>query len=529
MLLSLPIAFLTTTLYYNDTDHKVDLVERICFVLGTVVLTVFLRRILRPDTGVLSEYLARNRGGWLDRLTTVWYWGGVLSPLVLAGMAASGFYYTAYQLAWRLFATILFVVAVQMLRALLQRLLIVQRRQIKLEQLRQRREEAANSENDQPEEESSRTPLASVPLDELRADVESNTEQSRRLLSTALFLTSLVGVWMIWVDVLPALRFLDRWPLWETTVAVTDSDTEIQTGLQGPILDQESPDPSSADDLPKERVQPVTIIHLIAAILIAVLTVAAARNLPGLMELWVLQKLPLDQSVRYAIRALTSYSIVLIGAILSFNAIYIGWEQVQWLATALTFGLAFGLQEIFANFVAGLILLFERPIRVGDVVTVDDVSGVVSRIRIRATTITNWDRKEYVIPNREFITGRMLNWTLSDKVNRIVINVGVAYGSDTEQAQELLLQVCREHPLLLSDPGPIVTFEGFGDNALNFVVRTYLPNLDNRLGTIHDLHTRINTVFEEAGIEIAFPQQDLHIRSVDEDAARGLRGESPAD
>ena len=526
--LGLPIVFLTTALYQNDSDHRVDLVERLCFVLGTLVLAVFLRRVLRPESGVLREYLEGHRGGWLDRLTTLWYSGSVLSPLVLGGLAAVGFYYTAYQLSWRLFATILLLVAVQLLRAFLERLLIVQQRQIRIEQLRQRREEAAEgSGTEQPAEAS---PLASVPLDELRAEVEASTEQSRRLLRTALIMLSLVGAWAIWVDVLPALRFIDRWPLWKTTVEVTETETAATTT---PTLTDTSSTATdsvtTSSDTTREEIRPVTIVHLTVAILIAILTIAAARNVPGLMELWVLQKLPLDQSVRYAIRALTSYAIVLVGIIFSFKAIYVGWSQVQWLATALTFGLAFGLQEIFANFVAGLILLFERPIRVGDVVTVDDVSGVVSRIRIRATTITNWDRKEYVIPNREFITGRMLNWTLSDKVNRIVINIGIAYGSDTEQARDLLLKICREHPLLLNDPGPNVTFEGFGDNTLNLVLRTYLPDLDNRLGTIHQLHTQINDEFNRAGIEISFPQRDLHIRSIDEDAAKRLRGEKPGD
>ena len=531
MVLALPIAFLTTTLYHSDEDHGTDFPERTCFIFGTIVLSVFLRRTLRPESGVLCEYLSNNRGGWLDRLTSLWYWGGVLSPLVLGGLAAIGFYYTAYQLAWRLFATILFLVVVQLVRAFLQRLLIVQQRRIRIDQLRQRREEAAARAAEEVSSElpAAGTPLASVPLDELKADVEASTNQSRQLLTTALIMASLVGSWMIWVDVLPALRFLDRWPLWTATVTVTEAEEVAQSEGMAPMAAATSTSTERTLLPPREKLEPVTIIHLSVAILIAVLTIAAARNVPGLMELWVLQKLPLDQSIRYAIRALTSYAIVLIGVVFSFKAIYVGWSQVQWLATALTFGLAFGLQEIFANFVAGLILLFERPIRVGDVVTVDDVSGVVSRIRIRATTITNWDRKEYVIPNREFITGRMLNWTLSDKVNRIVINVGIAYGSDTERARSLLLQICHEHPLLLDDPPPVVTFEGFGDNTLNLVVRTYLPDLENRLATIHELHTRINDEFNRAAIEIAFPQRDLHIRSIDPLAARRLRGEAASD
>jgi potassium efflux system protein len=176
-------------------------------------------------------------------------------------------------------------------------------------------------------------------------------------------------------------------------------------------------------------------------------------------------------------------------------------------------GLGFGLQEVFANFICGLILLFERPIRVGDIVTVGDVTGVVSRIQIRATTVTNWDRKELIVPNKEFITGRMLNWTLSDPVNRVVVNVGIAYGSDTDRARELLLMIAREHPLIVNDPAPLVTFQEFGDSSLNLVLRCFLPDPDHRLQVIHDLHTAIHRIFKQEGVEIAFPQRDLHLRS----------------
>ena len=178
----------------------------------------------------------------------------------------------------------------------------------------------------------------------------------------------------------------------------------------------------------------VTLADVGLAAIIACVTFVAARNAPGLIEISILRRLPLDNSVRYAITTLASYAIVLVGVIVGCNTIGLRWSQIQWLATALTFGLAFGLQEMFANFVAGLIILFERPVRVGDIVTVDDTTGIVSRIRIRATTITNWDRKEYIVPNKEFITGKLLNWTLSDQVNRIVINVGIAYGSNTKRA-----------------------------------------------------------------------------------------------
>ena len=563
-LVGLPLVFVTTTLYMSDTEHGLDILERTGFVSAALVLTIFLRRILRPDSGVLCELLVSHPTGWLIRTKWLWYWGSVLAPLSLAGLTIAGFYYTAQQLSWRLFATIVLVLGLQLVRALLQRLLIVQRRQMSIEHAKQRRLEvraqkqaakqaaaaikaaedakesspakanAAGPVSQVPQrstEPSSATPGAIVPAEELRADVESSTEQSRRLLSIAVVTTSLVGTWLIWVDALPALRILDQWHLWATTVDVSSDDAGFASTTM-PGMNISPPTATTTTEAESQKI--ITVVRHVTprdiglALLLAILTFACARNIPGLMEMWILQRLPLDQSVRYAITTLTSYLIILLGVVLSFNAISVGWSKVQWLATALTFGLAFGLQEIFANFVAGLILLFERPIRIGDVVTVDDISGVVSRIRIRATTITNWDRKEYVIPNKEFITGRMLNWTLSDKTNRVVINVGIAYGSDVNKAKQLLLQVCREHPLTMSNPGPNVTFEGFGDNTLNFVVRSYLPDLDNRLSVIDALHTNIDRVFRDAQIEIAFPQQDLHLRSVDPTVATALRGTPPA-
>ena len=157
--------------------------------------------------------------------------------------------------------------------------------------------------------------------------------------------------------------------------------------------------------------------------------------------------------------------------------------------------------EIFANFVSGLIILFERPVRIGDVVTIDSVTGCVSRIQIRATTITDWDRKEYIVPNKEFVTGKLLNWTLSDKTNRIVVRIGVAYGTDTENALSMLQQIADEHPLILRDPPPVVGFEGFGESSPDLVLRCFLPSLDNRRKVITQLHVMIDRRFKEAGLD----------------------------
>ena len=185
--------------------------------------------------------------------------------------------------------------------------------------------------------------------------------------------------------------------------------------------------------------------------------------------------------------------------------------------------MGFGLQEIFANFVSGLILLFEQPIRVGDVITIGDTTGSVSRIRMRATTITNWDRQELIIPNKDLITGRLLNWTLSDSTNRVVITVGVGYNSDVDIACRLITEICESHPNVLKEPPPTAHFDTFGESTIDIKIRLFLANLESRIQTRHELQTQIHRRFAQAGIDIAFPQRDLHIRSLPKSVADFLK------
>jgi potassium efflux system protein len=210
---------------------------------------------------------------------------------------------------------------------------------------------------------------------------------------------------------------------------------------------------------------------------------------------------------------LTGYGITGFGVLLVFGTLGLSWSQVQWLIAALSVGIGFGLQEIVANFISGLIILFERPIRVGDVVTVGETTGQVTRIQIRATTIRNWDKQELLVPNKEFITSRLLNWSLTDTINRMTIVVGAEYGCDTRKALALLAEAAAENPLVLEDPAPVITFEGFGDNSLTLVLRYYLGALDNRLSVTSELHQAIDDKFRAAGIGIAFPQRDIHLHA----------------
>jgi potassium efflux system protein len=247
------------------------------------------------------------------------------------------------------------------------------------------------------------------------------------------------------------------------------------------------------------------------ALIYAAITVILAKQLPAVLEIVLLQYTEMSAGSRYTITTLTNYAIFTTGVVLVFKTVGTDWSQLQWLVAALGVGIGFGLQEIVANFISGIIILFERPIRIGDVVTVGDTDGVVTRIRSRATTIRNWDGKELLVPNKEFITGRLLNWSLSDQATRIIVSVGIAYGSNVRQAMRRLEEAARENENVLDDPAPSVIFEAFGDNSLAMALRCFVDSADLRYSTISALNEAINDKFNAAGIVIAFPQRDLHL------------------
>jgi potassium efflux system protein len=256
---------------------------------------------------------------------------------------------------------------------------------------------------------------------------------------------------------------------------------------------------------------PVTLADVGLALVYAVVTVMLAKQLPAVLEIILLRQTQMSAGSRYTATTLTNYAVIIIGVVLVFKTLGTDWSKLQWLVAALGVGVGFGLQEIVANFISGLIILFERPVRVGDVVTVGDTDGTVTRIRIRATTIKTWDGKELLVPNKEFITDRLLNWSLSDQTTRILISVGIAYGANVRLAMRLLEEAAREHLKVLSEPAPSVIFEGFGDNALTMVLRCFVDSVDVRMRTVSELNQAINDKFMAAGISIAFPQRDLHL------------------
>ena len=549
------IIFAIAMLQKLDMSHRVDLPERLLFVGGTLSTLLFLYKVAHPTNGIFKEYMKDNEQAWWTQTSKLWFNAILIVPLAFGILAVIGYYYTALNLSVCVFVTFVFGIIGETLRSLLLRYILVQRRHVHITAAQRKRQ----VERDLREKERNAKTASLSELDDAkRAEVIQEIEAAQRLeasgaaeeISTvdvnageAKRLVSL-GMWVIWgfallsiwSDVLPALQALER-PIFPPAIASTtpvtasnsnSSDegekTDATADASAMMMPGSASNNAASESGDESDISRMTYRDLLIFLVISALTIAVARSLPSTLEMIFLDRLPMDRSVRFAIRSLVSYGIVFVGVLLAFRALQIGWSNVQWLATALTFGLAFGLQEIFANFVAGIILMFERPMRIGDWITIGDYSGTVKRIRTRATTLINLERKEFVIPNKDFIIGRLVNWTLSDAINRIDIAVGVAYGSNVKQAKEILLKICNSHPRVVDEPASTVIFNEFGDSSLNLISRCFVHDIECRMAVIDQLHTQINDAFIDAGIEISFPQRDLHIRTASPELGDAMQG-----
>jgi potassium efflux system protein len=489
LLIGLPLLFIVAASATDSLAAERGGVGRLAAIVALVGLGGYLAVLLRPGGSVHEGLAARQKDSWLASLWRFWYLLVVGVPVALGVIAAMGYYYTTLQLSMRLVEQAWWILALILLHGVLIRSVFIGRRRLTMREIETRRAIQEEKRKRQAEGEETGDLVAEAQPEHV--DLAAVNEQTRSLVRWIMLTLFVVGTWMIWDDVLPALGILREVTLWSAGEST------------------------------------VTLANLATAVIVIALTVAAARNVAGILEITILQRFHAEAGLRYAVNALARYAIIVVGIVMAFNSIGVGWSQVQWLVAAMTVGLGFGLQEIFANFVSGLIILFERPIRVGDIVTVGGVTGTVSRIRIRATTITDWDRREMVLPNKDFITGQLINWTLSDSVIRVVVPVGIAYGSNTRLARKLLLDVASRAERVLDDPPPQAYFIEFGDSTLNFELRVHVNGLQDFLQVRNDVLSMVDDIFREHDIEIAFPQRDIHVRMGDGYIPVSLRDDLP--
>ena len=480
-LIAIPAVFIMTSTQASRFSVHSDSIGRLALILLLLAISVFFGLILKPSSGILSTTMAHHPEGRLNRLRYVWYVTIIGVPLVIIGFAAAGYYLSALELQQKLIISLRLVFLAIIIHASVFRWLNLINRQLALKNAQNKRKAALLGQKHHSA--ASDEPLLAV--DEQLIDIPKINAQTIRLLNVFIALSLALGFWMIWKNILPAFSFLEHIELWQHKVNIDNQDSY----------------------------EAITLINMLLAGLYLFITVVSVRNFPGLMELVVFRRIAIEPGGRYAVNQLAKYVLMTIGFISVANELGGSWSQVQWLVAALSVGLGFGLQEIFANLVSGIILLFERPIRVSDTVTIGDITGTVSRIQMRATTLIDADQKEHVVPNKTFITSQLVNWSLSDAITRVVIPVGIAYGSDVDLAHKVMLDTVISMPMVLSDPEPCVLMVGFGDNALNFSIRVFVSEVINRMPVTHEVYRRLEIALREHKIEIPFPQRDIHIRS----------------
>ncbi|TXI16387.1 MAG: mechanosensitive ion channel [Nitrosomonas sp.] len=476
----LPLYFISALAFIRRLDLAIDVQARLAIVLSCLMLAWALWRLL--DVGKL--WVVRGMSNEPSMVRKLLRVSLPLLLLAVAILALSGYVFSAGMILQSLIASFNVIVMVAIVMGLVARWFLLGERRLALRRLEERRLAAAQAATETSEP---------VPEPEENITLEQVNTQTRRLLRALRISLLVTGLIIVWAGLLPAASRLDEIALWHIG----------ETGPDGATIQQ-----------------PVSLMAVLLGVFALILTTVGARNLPGLIEISLLSRIGMDAASRYAITSVLRYAIVIGGTLVGLSLLGVRWSQLQWMAAALTVGLGFGLQEIFANFVSGIILLFERPFRVGDVITVGDLTGRVTRIRTRATTILDADNKEIFIPNKTFITGQLINWTLTDTITRVVIRIGVAYGADANQVRALLLQVAREDERVLKEPEPSCSFMAFGASSLDFELRVFVNVLSQRLEIQDALNTKIMALFAEHHIEIAYPQLDVHVRNLPSEFAR---------
>lgn len=476
------VLLLNTSIFSNvmDTGLANDVLGEINTIVALLFCIVIIApRFIRTEKS-LSSTTTDKRDRTIFKIVRILL---QLVPVILIALIALGYYYTALNLITHIINTYIAWVVWSLVRHTIYRGVTVASRRLAYRRLQEKRQQKQQDSSD-----------ASVSDDvvvitEQEEGLDLNEVRSQLLRFADLFIWTALFVifYYVWSDLVTVVSYLRDITLWQQT-STTEAGVVTET---------------------------ISLFNLIVALIIVVITYILVRNIQGILEILLFSRVKLSQGTPYTITTLLTYILVAVGGAWAFSTLGMSWSKLQWLFAALSVGLGFGMQEIFANFVSGIILLFERPIRVGDTVTINDVTGTVAKIRIRAITMIDPDRKEVIVPNKSFVTGQVTNWALSNTVTRLVISVGVAYGSDLELVKRLLLQAAHEQSSVLKDPEPRALFLTFGASTLDHELRVYVGQVSERNDTLDALNRRVNELFTENNIDIAFNQLDIFIKNKD--------------
>ena len=457
--------------YLNDAIGQV--MSIIALALCLFVVRPLLNRAIREYQKAKKEEGATNTSISLFRLLRLIL---VIVPISLIILIILGYYYTAVYLITHLLNSYFVILLWVFGRYFAYRFVAISARRLAYRRLQDKRRKLREQvlENGTKEDETIKLSVVN--------------QQIYRVTDLIGWVVLFVSLYVIWSDLISVAYYLDGVILWESNEG--------------------------------NQVESVTLLNLMRASLYMVITYVLIKNITGILEVTVFSKIPLSKGTPQTIITMLTYIIVTFGSVSAFSALGISWTKIQWIFTALSVGLGFGVREIFGSFVSGSILLFERPIRVGDKVTVGQYTGIITKIRLRSTTLLNSDHMEVVLPNQAFVTDRFINWTLNNTITRLQIFFKVSYDTDLDLMQRLLLQAVNEAPKVLSEPKVEINMLHFGDNALEHELLVFVGELGDRIETMNFLQYRINQLFRENGIRFALNQLDVHLHSEDNLAAQ---------
>ncbi|HIF9151953.1 TPA: miniconductance mechanosensitive channel MscM [Photobacterium damselae] len=470
-------------LNYSDIEVNGTL-GRLAFIISNCALSYFHYRMWQQKLPMTYGDVPEGKAHLGHHL---FWWTLILVPQILNYSALNGYLGSSQAIMLRMEQSAVLGVVTMLIYYLCKRLMLIQKRRLAFERAKAKRQEIIaqrQAEVQGDKEENFSTSEINIEIEEPEIDLDKISAQSLRLLRSLLLLIYLAMMAWLLSDLYLATSSLQNVTLWDVTSKINGID----------------------------QLSAITLNSVLLAVLTFGLTTILARDLPAAMELLILQHLDLRPGTGYAITSLTRYFAIFIGIIVGSGLIGFDWSKMQWLVAALGVGIGFGMQEIFANFISGLIILFEKPIRIGDTVTIRDLTGMVTKIQTRATTIVDWDRKEVIMPNKAFVTEQFVNWSLSDSITRVKLFINVEYVADPELVTQLLFDAAHECRLVLDDPAPEVFFLGLDANCQRFEVRAYAAETGHRLSLTHDLHCRIKNKFMDHSIMIAHPQLEVTMK-----------------
>ncbi len=422
----------------------------------------------------------RHNEGFLAKLESLFMTGASITVAVLSFL---GYYYSSIIIAEKLIWTYYIILMYVIVDSTVIRALRLQSRRLAY----QRKIEARIALKEKAKKEKGsddKTDMDKIDEDDDQLPISEINTQSRSIVTYVLISIFAVIVYSVWSDTLTVVNYLQYINLYQLS----------------------SPDGSITKN--------VTMMDLLLVVYAIAITFVLIKNFAGVLEVFLFSRISRANKWSYTINTIFTYVAIAVCVMFCSARMGLSWDKLQWLVAALSVGLGFGLQEIFANFVSGIIILFERPIRIGDVITINGHSGIVSKIRIRATTITDFDKKDYVVPNKAFITTPIINWSLNEIcLTRLVMSVGVGYGTDLVQAKEALLRVGHANKYVLNAPPCSVVFMEFGDSNLNLQLMVYIKKIQDYYPAIDSLNTEIYNELNRLGIEIAFNQLDVMIKN----------------